>query len=578
MQAMVLSMAAAGLRSHPPLRVLAGMGRRRFCWPGLSGLAALAMLGGLCSATVQAQPQAAAAVAALAASAAPMSAPAAATLETGWPPLPTSAAVAARFSAPPVRYAVPALAPGRATPTSQAELSEWLAKTVAMARPPTRIRLRRPGTSQLGVPIEALHFSRGPDRPLALLIGQQHGNEPAGAEALLVLARELAEGPLGEVLDKLDVLLLPRANPDGALFDRRLSATKLDINRDHLLLRSPESRAIAWLARPQRPVLVVDSHEYTAVGHYAAKFDALPRADLQFQPATDPNLPAVIDEAAMAWFITPLQAGLELAGLHSDWYHTNAPDPADLRIRMGSWQPDVARNVFGLRHAVSLLVESRGIGLGPWHLGRRVHSQVVALRLVLHQAAQHAQALQALQAQADAQVAAAACHGQLVLQAAATHQQRSLILLDPDTGADKPLQVAWESALQLQPLRSRARPCGYWLASDQDLAVYTLRALGVVVQRLHTDTLLRTQAWVTADDGPDAQPVVVSELRSAALQAPAGSHYVAMDQPLANLAAAALEPDTAYSFYSNSLIDRLDAARRVVAPLARGVAGAGLSR
>ena len=177
---------------------------------------------------------------------------------------PETAAVAARFPDPAVRYALPALIDGRPGFTSQAELQSLLrAVAVEPAAGATRIRLLAPGLSQSGQPIEALLLSRAADlsaaalrtsgRPTVLLIGQQHGDEPAGAEALLVLARQLAQGPLAPLLDRLNVIVLPRANPDGAQAGRRATASGLDANRDHLQLRTPEAQAIAALWRDAAP-------------------------------------------------------------------------------------------------------------------------------------------------------------------------------------------------------------------------------------------------------------------------------------------------------------------------------------
>ena len=53
-------------------------------------------------------------------------------------------------------------------------------------------------------------------------------------------------------------------------------------------------------------------------------------------------------------------------------------------------------------------------------------------------------------------------------------------------------------------------------------------------------------------------------LASQPLAAPAGSYYVSLEQPLANLAIAALEPDTQNSFFANRLLRSLDDAARVM--------------
>ncbi|MBI3369957.1 MAG: peptidase M14, partial [Burkholderiales bacterium] len=175
--------------------------------------------------------------------------------------------VAARFPAPSVRLDGPVFKPARQDFTSNAELAQQVEAVLREGGTgKTRIESVTPGRSQEGTPLHALRFTRGPGRPSVLLIGQQHGDEPAGAEALLILMRELAQG--GDVLDKLDVVLLPRANPDGAEWLRRVAISGFDINRDHLLLRTAEARAVAALAQSHRPVVVVDAHEHTAVGRY----------------------------------------------------------------------------------------------------------------------------------------------------------------------------------------------------------------------------------------------------------------------------------------------------------------------
>ena len=518
-----------------------------------------------------------AAASALAQTAAVPAVPASAAVAVG---MPYSAAVAARFPPPTARYDLPSLAPGAVSFTSNDELASRLAAMAASAPAGTQVKRLQPGRSHDGLPIEALRISRGASpRPAVLLLGQQHGDEPAGAEALLVLAGQLLGSELGTVLDRIDVIVLPRANPDGAEWQRRVNAAGLDINRDHLLLRTPEAQAVAALVRSQRPVVVVDAHEHTVVGRYLQKFNAVQRNDLLLQYAMAANLPEALGRASEAWFRQPILAALAAEGHNTEWYYTNPTTAGDLRLLMGGVQPDTGRNVNGLRHAVSILLETRGAGLGHLHLARRVHSHLVAMATVLRQAALHAQDLQALQAAADAEVQAAACTGRAVVLAQGTPMRREMLMLDPETGADKPIDVAWESALQLRVQTERARPCGYWLAAGQTAAVDKLRALGVTVQRLADAGPLQTEAWVETARGevdrPDVRGIVadgyrtilrlVVDLRAEPAHAPAGSWYVPLDQPLANLVLAALEPDSQNSFVANRVIDRLDAARRVVA-------------
>jgi hypothetical protein len=75
----------------------------------------------------------------------------------------------------------------------------------------------------------------------------------------------------------------------------------------------------------------------------------------------------------------------------------------------------------------------------------------------------------------------------------------------------------------------------------------------------------------TIDDaaagGAEAGTVQVGvNLSRALVDAPQGSYYVPLGQPLGNLAMVALEPDTQSSFVANSLIANLDGVARVIVP------------
>ncbi len=515
-------------------------------------------------------------------------------LESSIPPTPgnveapTSAVettgVAARFADPDVSYQTPAFQPGHTGFTSNAELTRWLHD---LARTNSAVAKRLDvGKSQAGVPLEALLLSRDAaepgesTRPTVLLIGQQHGDEPAGSEALLVIAQALTQGSLRALLKQINVVIVARANPDGAATHQRLSASGIDLNRDHLLLRTPEAQALAQLMREFRPVVVLDAHEYSAVGPYLEKFDALQGVDAMVQYASVSNLPEFIGKASEEWFRAPMVKGLKEAGLRTEWYHTTSTDAADKKVSMGGVQPDTARNVNGLRNTVSLLIETRGVGLGREHLKRRVHTHVVAITTVLNSTVQRAAALMKLRTFVDAEVSAKACQGDAIIDADPTPSEYSLHMLDPFSGADKAVIVTWDSALALVPTKLRARPCGYWLAANQTDAVLRLRGLGVQVQQVSEAGILRGENYretareLTAPSDTtasfaDAGGVLTLKvsLVPALLDVSAGSYYVSLEQPLANLVIAALEPDTQNSFTAHRIVtDPLALARVVVRP------------
>lgn len=502
-----------------------------------------------------------------------------------------SAAVAARFPAPSVVYETPGLRPSRTQFTTQAEIQAWLRvqAAAAAANPGVRAAVLPIGKSQRGIPLEALVLTRSPEtdaaslqasgRPTVLLVGQQHGDEPAGSEALLVIARELAQGLLMPLLERINVVIVPRANPDGSAAGVRAAAGGLDMNRDHLLLNTPEAQALAALVRDYRPVVVVDAHEYTVGGRFVEKFAAVQKFDALFQYATTPNLPEFLTKAAEEWFRRPLLQALKTQGLSSEWYYTTSNDLQDKKVSMGGTLPDTSRNVEGLKNTVSLLIETRGVGIGRLHLQRRVHTHVTAIMSVLGSTAQRSFELGELRPYLDRETSALACKADVVVEALPTPAQYELLMLDPLTGEDKRLLVDWESALALRAVKTRARPCGYWLSENAATAIERLRLQGVQVSKVTaTGSVLgdsyrelsrsageRLDVRGVIGDSNQIVRVQVSLARSL-LDVSSGSYYVTLAQPLGNLVVAALEPDTQSSFFANRLLPDLQAVVRVMSP------------
>jgi hypothetical protein len=510
---------------------------------------------------------------------------------TAAPAPPYGPAVAARFPDPSVIYSTPGLQAGRTTFTSQSEISSWLRDQASAATRNAGVAasVLAFGTSQRGEPLEALVLARASagnaaalqanGRPTVLLIGQQHGDEPAGSEALLVLARELSQGLLLRLLERINVVIVPRANPDGAASLRRTTSNGLDMNRDHLLLNTPEARALALLKRDYHPTVVVDAHEYTVVGRYLEKFGTVQKFDALFQYATTANLPEFLTKAAEEWYRRPLLAALKTQGLSAEWYYTTSEDLQDKKISMGGIQPDTGRNVDGLKNTISLLIETRGIGIGRMHIQRRVHTHVTAITSVLAATSQRTAELTQLRPYIDKEIAALACKDSAIVEALPTAAQYELLMLDPASGADKSVTVDWDSALALRTVKARARPCGYWLSAASGKAVERLRLHGVQVQRvLEAGAMLadsyRETSRTTAQRQDvrgvilDADRIIKVEvlLTRGVVDVPRGSYYVPLNQPFGNLAFAALEPDTQSSYFANQLLDDLQSVVRVMAP------------
>lgn len=233
------------------------------------------------------------------------------------------------------------------------ELAGFL-KSVAR---PGLITVTEEGKSTQGRSLFLVRLRRGAAKnPLRVFFyAQQHGNEVSGKDALLCLVRDIAEHP-EHLPEDVDLYLMPMVNPDGAEAYRRFNGAGADLNRDHLLLAQPETRALHQAARRILPHLAVDGHEFTRDGKdYRARGWSCWEA-ITMDGLNHPVFPEELKAAALA-LVESARPVLARAG-HAYTRYTVGGLPPEEEIRPSTTEVTDGRNSLGALGAVSFIIEA----------------------------------------------------------------------------------------------------------------------------------------------------------------------------------------------------------------------------
>ncbi len=233
---------------------------------------------------------------------------------------------------------------------------EELSFLAAVARGSRRVRLETIGRTEQGRPLQLMSVgARDTRRPTVLLVGSQHGNEPAGRETALALVRDLAfttDPVLVRQLGQQSVLVVPSANPDGREANTRANSAGVDINRDHLALTQPESRAIATVLRDRGPDLVLDLHEY------GPSVPVLYDDEVLYLWPRNLNVDQAVHDLAKELAEDFIATGARAAGFTADEYGLYKAGPQEVTQTAGDEDEGICRNAVGLRHSLGILIES----------------------------------------------------------------------------------------------------------------------------------------------------------------------------------------------------------------------------
>ncbi|KAI0505971.1 carboxypeptidase [Xylaria bambusicola] len=408
---------------------------------------------------------------------------------------------------------------------------------------------------------EPLESSNGNTPKLRVWIqGGVHGNEPAGDQAVLALLGKLDanETWATSLLDRMDIMLFPRYNPDGVSYFQRDLASNLDPNREHTKLARHQSREIKQLLSSFSPHIAVDMHEFTGTrltgSHYKHGMDAL------IAPGKNLNTHKDIRNMSETLFASGIAKRLEAAGFRWESYFTASySDVPGVTLAEAGSDAKAGRNSYGLMQSIAILNEVRGIRLADQHFQRRVSTALTMVSAILDIALENVDEVYVTVENAIEQFIAS--NDDIIVTDYQNLTTRSVSFIDVTNGSLVQLPVNWLSTTPTIANLTRTRPEAYLIPRTwSDLAI-RLQESGVIVETLDyeyrgTVEALKIASASSAQSYYEGaiQVTVTTEAYQREVHLPVGSFLISTRQKNAALAFVTLEPEGIDSYVRFNLI------------------------
>lgn len=213
-----------------------------------------------------------------------------------------------------------------------------------------------------------------------LLFAQQHGDEPSGKEALLLLLAKGANGELRELLERIDLMIVPQMNPDGSELQQRRTEDTVDLNRNHVLLSSPAVKALHDVYVRWLPHVTLDIHEYGSFSTSWSDSGFIKTGDVQLGMLTNLNTSPAIRRYQHDRIYPFLSERMKRTGYSFHEYIVGSPRD---RIRHSTTEINDGRQSFGILGSLSFIQEGRKWKTIDEQLERRARSQLAAVEALL---------------------------------------------------------------------------------------------------------------------------------------------------------------------------------------------------
>ena len=422
--------------------------------------------------------------------------------------------------------------------------------------------------------------ARASGKPVIYLQGKIHPPEPEGAEALMMVMRDILFGDRQHLLDDQIIIITPIFNVDGTekestqdsgpfILGKRTNAEGFDLNRDGVKLETAEVNALYQnLMNPWDPVLFFDSHRMGS-GNVAYSIGCA----YSTVPASHPGPREYVRQAIFPDVIQRMRGEFGLESFtHALWQENEWP-PRTWHYDATIWAVDAKFlvNAYGLRNRMAILCETPGAG----SFERMVYSQYAYILSLLEFTNRNGGDMLGVVEAADEETVAR------VLTGAEGGELRNWV--DGEYQSWGPIDVlAYRDAFptarsEYVPGTSVRRrvvpsgppevvrgvedftkpvgtqdawvPRGYLIPADMQELAEKLRTQNIRVEALEEPMVAEGEQFVVnkltkvSRGGYDMTVLEGGFHGPTVREFPAGSHYVDMAQPMANAAFYFLEPE-----------------------------------
>lgn len=422
---------------------------------------------------------------------------------------------------------------------------------------PSVVSIKYIGESQKGYKIPVIQIKTISDSEKIKIWMQAglHGNEPAGTEGLLYYMHSiLNNNSYADLLEGVDLLILPMANIDGYLKDNRYAANGLDLNRDQTKLMAPETRLIKKVFCEFNAHVGLDFHEYRPYRKDFAQlsdFGITSAYDTMFLYSGNLNVPENIRNYTNDVFVQNARKLMDFKNFRHREYTSTGKYAGEIHFTQGSSNARSSATNYALNNMISTLFEVRGVGLGKTSFKRRIE---ITLELALSYTKTAVENTTAIKNEIQKAILDSK---PVVVTSKRKVYKDTIKAIDLDTESLIDLDVTIRDALQSSPVLERLKPNAYIIEASQIAILNKLKNLGIEMIPLIEDKLFTVEAYRISLYNEASKVYekmklqkVKTEVTTIQKEFPVGTLLISMQQQRSNLLTEVLEPEAPNSFVS----------------------------